>query len=205
MTTNSLLEYVEAYAVRAFEELSEKQFQQALRTVDKALAIDPCSELALMLRSDVWMATAHPRLAIRDLDSLLHEHPDCIAAYFKRAEARLAMGHWAAAVRNCTEILSREPQNTSALHLRAVVQVDKRRVTKALDDLDRLLKIDPDHPEARIDRGYVRFMLGDLNGSKGDLEAALEMRKADEPSLESAGRLLRHVLRIQKECMRRTG
>src|SRR5258708_15614602 len=120
---SGLLEYLEAYSFRAFEEISERNFPQAVRTLAKALRIDPTSDLALLLRSDVWMATHCPRQAIRDLNALLAEHPGCLAGYFRRAEARLALGHWHAAIRNCTEVLERDPRNTAALPLRAIILV----------------------------------------------------------------------------------
>jgi len=205
MLASSLLEYVEAYSFRAFEEFSERDFPQALRTLGKALRFDPTSDLALLLRSDVWMATHCPRQALRDLNALLAEHPDCLAGYFRRAEARLALGHWQAAIRNCTEVLQREPRNTTALHLRAIIHVDRRQDAKALVDLDRLLGVDADHVEGRIDRGYVRFLLGDLNGARGDLELALEMSGAEDQSQDSAAKLLQHIRRIQREVRRRTG
>jgi tetratricopeptide (TPR) repeat protein len=201
----NMQEYVEAYSFRALEEFSQKRFPQALRTLAKALSLEPSSDLALLLRGDVWMATRHPRLAIRDLDALLRRHPDCIAAYLRRAEARLSMGHWQAAVRNCSQALDRDPRNTAALQLRAIVQVDKRRLPKALNDLDRLLGIEPDNFEARIDRGYVRFMLGDFNGSRGDLSRAVEMPGAAGPSLRSATRLLKHIRRMQELDLPQTG
>ena len=205
MKASSLLEYVEAYSFRAFEEFSGRNFPQALSTLAKALQIDPTSDLALLLRSDVWMATRRPRQAIRDLNALLAEHPDCLAGYFRRAEARLALGHWRAAVRDCSDVLQRDPRNTSALHLRAIIRVDRRQDARALDDLDRLLSVDADHIEGRIDRGFVRFLLGDLNGARGDLKLALEMRGAEKQSRDSAVKLLHHIRRILRDVRRRTG
>src|SRR5579862_4865567 len=137
----NMKEYVEAYVFRALEESSQKKFAQALKTLAKALALDPSSDLALLLRGDVWMATRHPRRAIRDWEALLRDHPDCLAGYFRRAEARLVMGQWHAALKDCTQVLRRDPRNIAALHLRAIVQADRRRLPGALSDLDRLLDI----------------------------------------------------------------
>jgi len=201
----NMREYVEAYAFRALEEFTRKEFPQALRTLSKALAMEPASDLALLLRSDVWMATHHPRRALRDLDGLLERHPGCVAGYLRRAEARLAMGHWKAAVRNCSQVLAQDARNTPALHLRAIVLVDRRRLPMALEDLDRLLGIDPENFEARIDRGFVRYMLGDLNGSRGDLIRALDLPASGGPSRRSAARLLRHLRRMQQLPLPRTG
>lgn len=198
-------EYLEAFVVRAFDEYSEKRYDEAARLLGEALAIDPRSEVALLLRADVWMETNHSRLAIRDLDLLLQHHRDSLPAYFRRAAIHLSLGQRRAALRNYSAILDRDAVNVAALHLRAALLVDTRQLDKALTDLDRLLRIDPDHVEGRIDRGYVRFMLGDLNGSRGDLEMALDSAHVDDASSASASRLLRHIQRLQQLPIRRSG
>lgn len=204
MTINAL-EYVEAYVVRAFDEYTERDFDAALRSVNRALGFDPRSELALLLRSDIRMELHQSRPAIQDLNAVLRRNGGCLPARFRRAAVHLALGQHRAALRNYTAILERDPRNTSALHLRAAVLVDGRRLDAAAADLDRLLCIDPDHVEGRIDRGYVRFMRGDLNGAKGDLEQALDAANLDGGSAESAQRLLQHIRKLQRLPIRKSG
>ncbi|HZE99721.1 MAG TPA: hypothetical protein VE981_22130 [Planctomycetota bacterium] len=186
----SLVEHVEAFASRAFQQYSERDLQGALRSLGRALQIDPGCEFALMMRGHIWLETNHPRLAIRDLDVVIVHNPESISAYLRRAEARRSMGQPHAALRDCEQILLRDETNPTALHLRAGLKTDLRRFPEALEDLDRLVEFHPDHLKGRIDRGFVRFILGDLQGARTEFGTVMVSSDPAEENTVALARVL---------------
>jgi Flp pilus assembly protein TadD len=85
--------------------------------------------------------------------------------------------------------LDRTPDTYASGLALAVVQVHDQRLDEATRTLDRLVRLFPTEPGARIQRGLARFGLGDVDGARADLRRA----RALDPSNPVPRRLLRKI------------
>ena len=94
---------------------------------------------------------------------------DCyIQKYFKE----LKSGDYLSALRNIKGLLAIYPGNFKAYYLRANLLLLYKDYENALKDYNECLRLNPDYPEAYINRGLIKKTLGDFNGSNSDfLEA----------------------------------
>lgn len=77
--------------------------------------------------------------------------------YSRRGHARAARGDGAGGLDDLDHAVVLAPGNIEYLRQRATLLATMRRTDKALDDVDRLLKIKPDDAEARVMRAGLRL------------------------------------------------
>ncbi|CAA7616447.1 tetratricopeptide repeat protein [Magnetospirillum sp. UT-4] len=76
--------------------------------------------------------------------------------------------HYAEAVDLLSDLLRRQPNRIEALTLRASAFRYLDNLPGAEDDVNTALKLDPDFPDARLERGIIRRLKGDTSGARED-------------------------------------
>ena len=82
----------------------------------------------------------------------------------------------------------------AALTVRAKASLIEGLLPDALEDLDNALEVLPDHPLARVTRGYVQRCMGMLDEAEADYQRAAELDPQGEP-----GQTARNLLATLRE------
>ena len=84
-------------------------------------------------------------------------------------------------IRAASETLQAQPNDTTALARRAALYAQAEQPAKAIEDLDRLLKLEPTRADAWDLRGSERFKLGRIDESIADFDQYVKLRPDQEP------------------------
>jgi glycosyltransferase involved in cell wall biosynthesis/Tfp pilus assembly protein PilF len=149
--------------------------------LDKPEAALACFERALELSggyrdTQLHIAICHARLGQhrRALTALRHAAralPQCAAEIaYEEGNAHRALSDDAAAERAYRRSIASNPGLVPPSLNLAVVYTQQHRLPEALACLDGALERCPGHPDARLKRGLIRQMSGDIAGALADLE-----------------------------------
>ncbi|XP_027966128.1 sperm-associated antigen 1 [Eumetopias jubatus] len=72
-----------------------------------------------------------------------------VAAYNNRAQAELKLQNWNSAFQDCEKVLELEPGNLKALLRRATTYKHQNKLQEALEDLNKVLNVEPDNELAK--------------------------------------------------------
>ncbi len=114
-----------------------------------------------LLARSIDRAEADQRLAL----GLMPGKPDLLLDHaVTLAEAH----HYKEAADDLSEVLRRQPNRIEALALRASAYRYLNQTDGARSDIDRALELDPDYPDALLERGIQRRIRGDNAGARED-------------------------------------
>lgn len=83
--------------------------------------------------------------------------------------------HYGEAADILTGLLRRQPHRVEALALRASAFRYQDNLPGARDDVEQALKLDPDFPDALLERGILKRLAGDEAGARADWRRAIEV------------------------------
>jgi tetratricopeptide (TPR) repeat protein len=95
--------------------------------------------------------------------------------YVNRATLHRASGHPIAAIQDYTKALTLAPDLPRALRGRAQAHVDDKRFGEALQDLQRLLEVDPKQPITHADIGLVQMQAGKFADAWKSFNTAVQL------------------------------
>jgi tetratricopeptide (TPR) repeat protein len=196
-------QYVDAYIIRgqtylsiaslAFSKKTPKAalngyVDQAIQDFGQALALDPTSTWALLGRGDALTWQRKMDEAAKDYMRVLQLDPffdvarqRLIALLTTTARKQVAAGQWRQARATLDQILLPDlppswlAHQKEALLLRSQIFVEQGELDRAIDDLSKVLRVDPTNVPALVQRAqlYRRLLQGRL--AKDDLERACDL------------------------------
>lgn len=151
-----------------------------LDRLDARIVADPDDRAALRERAQLSRLIGRTADAIRQLDALIAEDPDDAEALFERGLIEQRAGDLRRAQRWFERAVNAGTVGNARLHL-AEVLYQRGQNEQALEALDQLLAVVPDHADAHLLRGFV---LGDMGRHE---EAIVASRRAAQlnPALEA--------------------
>ncbi len=170
-----------------------RDFAEALKDADAALALEPKSPEILVLKSQLLRARGDAAGAMQAANDAIAAAPDAMAARLERASLSIAAGQSQAARQDVDFVLAATPNSVQALYLRAVLLAEARdfkaadavlaRIAPAMDGIPRgyflqaLVKRELRQTEQAEDAAsrYVTRVPADLQGAK--LLASLQIQK----------------------------
>lgn len=165
------------YVGRAMDFLTVRNYEEALKDLDRAIALSPDYAPAYMLRAQ---ARTHALELTRHTD----DAPEQNAAGQSRPVKPIhsAETHNVLQQRNTDLILSDldrvialSPRNPYALYNKANILIHSGQLQEALELLNQALELKPDFGEAYFNRGYVHLRQGNRQQGVADLSKAGEM------------------------------
>ena len=164
-------------------DLKAQRLESAIARAERLCRVDPGDPAALMLLLRAREAAGRsPAETIPWVDRALAATPGAPHALVSRALLRFQLGRYVEALEDAELALTAPTrplqrfERGSALYVRGSCQVRLRRDLRvAQADLDAALEHTPDHTLARMERGTVRGMEGDSQGSVRDLDMALAL------------------------------
>lgn len=146
--------------------LADRNVAKADADLNQALAIQPNSRDALLLRAEVLAGKGDADDAIKQLDDLITRAPGDLQARLARANMELSLNRDPAARADVDAVLTQSPGNVLGLFLHAMLLLRAQK-NQAADDV--LTKISTAIP--RLPRGY--YVLGLAKARLGQREQAL--------------------------------
>ena len=93
--------------------------------------------------------------ALRDCNSSIECNPFQPGAYYTRGYIYRELGDWDLAEADFSKALDLSPENKTYLTLRADVRAQKKQYATALEDIDYLLRREPNSPSLNFEKGVI--------------------------------------------------
>lgn len=162
------------YLHRAQAKLRLSAFQEALDDAQRALALQPDNQEALVVRASARIYLNDLSGAIVDLDQLIARNPAHDRAYRYRAYVRSRL-HAAGVAEDYAASLRLNPFASATYHFRSQWLEEQGDRAAALRDSEQAVIVQPDNTFYLGWRGHLRGLQGDLAGARRDLQQALQI------------------------------
>lgn len=139
--------------------------------------------------ASAWIAADRPQTADALLTDALALQPGEVEFLIDRSIARVTLGKIWDALDDLNAALDRVPDRADALTLRASAWRRLKTLELARKDVDQALALEPDYPDALLERGLIRRAKGDRDGARADWLKVLEI-SATGPLTDAAQRNL---------------
>lgn len=162
----------------------------AMRSFERALSIDPDCVDALHNRGSEWLERADPGRALADYERAALLRPADATGPYHCAQALKALGRWDDALASLEQAVGLDPGHAPALHNRGNLLRLLGRPQEALASLDRALASAPRLVAAQVSRGVVLLDLGDADAALRVAEHVLQGRRAEPGAAALRGHAL---------------
>ena len=154
-----------------------KRYPEAARKLD-ALARDrritgSADRAALFDQAgNAWLLAGSGSSALQSFSSALAASPNDIGYLADRARAHAMVKDWSGADADLSAALLGDQNRADLLVLRASARWTLNRKADAATDILRALELYPDYPAALVERGMMKYSVGDTNGARKDWKKA---------------------------------
>jgi serine/threonine-protein kinase len=149
-----------------------KDYEKALRDLDRAVQKDPNNAEAWATRGLVYLNMDRHDDAIRDLDKALDLDPKDDQSYFFRAQARRSKKDFEGALQDYGRAIDLNRKAARYFLYRGGLHRTQKRLDEALQDLNEALQLDGNNPAVYRERAAVYGDKGDPENARKDLEKA---------------------------------
>ena len=157
--------YSQAYFNRAKAHEGKEELAAAITDYSQRVALDPADVDARIDRANAYIEADQPRSAIADLDLALARSPDNHEALLDRALAEHLAGQDDRASADLDRVrTSLKAEDVEAHVERALACQEAKKHRLAIALFDQVLRLTPEHVNARFKRAESRFYLHDLAG-----------------------------------------
>jgi serine/threonine-protein kinase len=150
------------YANRVFKGLGEPEdYTYAEAAFSKAFFYDPNVVEARVLMVMIYMARGEKKKARSEIELLQKQFPNDPALYFVKGVMHRLDGQYEECLKAFEKLARLDPAARAvAAYNRARIFIYKREYDKALEELDKGVKVEPNHPMLKIFRSAVYYHQG---------------------------------------------
>jgi putative PEP-CTERM system TPR-repeat lipoprotein len=159
---------------------------EANRLADRAIAADPRSVEALVIKGELARAQGDPQAAMSHFDAALKIDPKNLPTRLARASLNIAQGKYQIADQDLDPILKSSPNNFMANYLRALELAKQQQYAAADRIFDRLAPVFPRFVSGYYLQGATKLALGQYALAENSLGKYLE----EVPGDAKAARLI---------------
>lgn len=164
--------YAPAYNIRGNTRYSVKRYYKAIEDYAKAIGLDPNYAPAYNGRAHVRYSLEEYHSAIDDYTRAIELNPEYVEAYSGRGHARFKLKEYQNAIADYTRAIELNPEYIYAYNGRGNAQFSLQQYYQAIADYAKAIELNPQYTQAYKGRGHAREKIGDLQGSKTDLQKA---------------------------------
>ena len=117
----------------------ENKLDEALKTFDKAVELDPDAAGVLLQRARVLALKGEQPKAIADLDKAIELQPDDATPLVLRARIQQQAGNTEQAETDLERVLEKQPEHPAALELRGLIAAERNDYPAAIRDFRKLV------------------------------------------------------------------
>jgi len=196
----------------------QEDFEGALQSVDKAIALKPTTN-HVRLKADLLVladraAEAEAMLLqyrpigmetmchwyymligqkryndiVKKTSELAAEIPDSSIPFIFRADAYYRLERYEEALKDYSKVLESDPKNRNVLYARGWANRKLKRYEDARKDYSKALELDPKNQGIMGELAYMHEVVGDLEEAKKTFERILELNPGDSFALRSFSR-----------------
>ncbi|XP_070239144.1 sperm-associated antigen 1 isoform X2 [Bos mutus] len=115
-----------------------------------------------------------------------------VAAYNNRAQAELKLQNWNSAFQDCEKVLELEPGNLKALLRRATTYKHQNKLQEAIEDLNKVLAVEPDNELAKktlseVERDLKNSEPASKTQTKGKRMVIQELENSEDEDEKDSG------------------
>jgi len=132
---------------------------------DKALAIDPKFEPALLFRADVSLARGNPEAAEKDFETIVSQYPDHMPAYIRLAQLATDRESDEDALAWLDRAIKAAPKDALPRMALANFRISQQEYKEAQAVVDGLLQLSVDNPDALALQGEIQSLQGDISSA----------------------------------------
>lgn len=183
----------EAHLFAARMALSRSDRNAGRASLDRALALDPNHEGALLESGQLRHREKDYAGAARELERLTNLDPD-------NAVAQLWLGYGAetrqldTALAHYDKAVSLDPTNALAWAARGAARTKRKLFEQAIADLNRAIEIDDTRARPYYDRGFANFSLARTTEAQADFKEAVRLADGlSDAEIQYAREQLRHL------------
>ncbi|XP_010861858.1 PREDICTED: sperm-associated antigen 1 [Bison bison bison] len=115
-----------------------------------------------------------------------------VAAYNNRAQAELKLQNWNSAFQDCEKVLELEPGNLKALLRRATTYKHQNKLQEAIEDLNKVLAVEPDNELAKktlseVERDLKNSEPASKTQTKGKRMVIQEVENSEDEDEKDSG------------------
>lgn len=197
-------EYADALLGKARLAAAEKNFDEAARQIERAIASTPKSEDAWLLKGDFARMRGDQAGALAAYTNVLELNPNHIPARENVASLEISAGNFDAARKHIDALRKVSGNSPMANHLQAVVEFNQKNYPAARDAVQQVLKVAPDYLPSALLAGAIHYQLGAQAQAQEQLGRVVERvpgnlyaRKLLVSSLAKSGQLQRAIEMLQ--------
>ncbi|MGB3534699.1 MAG: tetratricopeptide repeat protein [Microcoleaceae cyanobacterium] len=178
---------------RGVEQLRNDNPSGAVKTLTKAVRLNPNNAEAFNQRGNAYYELDSPQQAVNDFNQAIQLAPDYKNAYFNRGWARYDLKDFSGAVQDYTRVIELDPMDLDAYYQRGVVYYQQDNFKAAIADYSRVIELDSQQALAYRSRGTARIKAGDLQGGLSDYTQAIRLNPEDAAAYYDRGRTRFHL------------
>jgi tetratricopeptide (TPR) repeat protein len=160
---------------RAEERIAKSDWDGAIESLTRAIALDPRRGLSWMKRGYARARKNDLDGALADLDRAVAAEPKDAMALANRASVRRVRGDGAGAITDCTRAIEANPKYEPAWEERSLARGSTGDSEGAVADATRAIDLDPKDPKAWSARAAAKRAGGDPEGAIADYDHALAL------------------------------
>jgi tetratricopeptide (TPR) repeat protein len=153
----------------------ESKYDEALKVLEKALAIEPNNETVLNEEFGIFLELRRPDDAMKVCDKLIELAPNDPNRLMKKSFLAAEMGRWEEALKGSDKLIQLQPDVAHHYVGRGQCLVALKRYDEALKSLDKATTLDPNSANAWNIKGLVQAELKQYDAAIASCSKAIEM------------------------------
>jgi putative PEP-CTERM system TPR-repeat lipoprotein len=153
---------------------AQNEEKAALAFADQALAVDPNDTDALQFKGDLLRAANQNAPAMALYDKILQINPNHRLAYIEKTYVAVADGKFDQAQKFLDSAKEVTPGSLLVVYTQALLDFSQEKHAVALDSLNLVLSVAPEHMPSLLLAGAVNLHLGSLNQAENYLRQYLD-------------------------------
>lgn len=184
---------VAAYYLSAMAEHGLNDNVQALVMLDKTIELDENNVSALQLRAEVLCETGQPDEALADIEKILSAQPEHEDALLLKGKIYADKKDVDEAAALFDQVMELNPFNEKAYISKSELLAESGQPDKAIAVCDEAIELMPQNARLYQERGRVRLLQDDKEGSEADMAKAVELStEGDVPAQGNPGSIGRN-------------
>jgi tetratricopeptide (TPR) repeat protein len=181
------------YSNRGKALLSLKQFEQAVLSYDKAIALKSDYVQAHFGRGNALHQLKKFKLAVESYEKAINFQPDYAEAYSNRGNALHQLKQFQAAVVSYDKAISLKPDYVEAFSNRGLALKELKQFEEALTSYDKAIALNPNYADAHSNRGSVLKELKQFESAIASYDKAIALNPNYADAHSNRGNALKEL------------
>lgn len=156
----------------AVQMISTGKHRRALAKYDRALLLDPESQLGHLGRGTCNLTLGQYRTAVDDFSKAIKLGSSVPEAYYLRAQAYFQLSQFEKTILDTSKLIGEAPENADAYWVRGLAYESLDQYMSAVNDFTRVIELNSAHKQAYLHRAGMYDKLGEELLARKDKDAA---------------------------------